>query len=339
MKQTTIKDLAKETNLSISTVSRALHDHPNIAQSTKLKVAKAVKKLNYRPNRQAQNFRHGKSNMLGVIVPDLVTHFFSSALTGMQAEATKHGYNLLICQSGESFQSEVDKVELMTSSQVDGLILSLAMETRHINHLKELSESEVPFVLFDRIVEELNVSKIIVDEIEGAYIATRHLLRNGYERIAHIAGPKGLSVSQRRIKGYSDALREFGQDVKEEYIVHCNFDKDTAYQATSELISLPEPPDAIFAVNDLVAASAMLAMKDSGIHIPQEMGLVGFNNEPIAEFLEPSLSTIEQPSIQIGALAVREVISQIKDPEHYTIQDITLKTRLLERNSSRGKRS
>lgn len=335
MKSTTIRDIAKKLNISVSTVSRALSDHPAIKDTTKEAVIKAAKELNYSPNVVAQNFRRNKTNILGIVVPDIVTHFFSATISGIQNEATARGYNIMICQSNENFETEVQNINTLVSSQIDGLLISLSKETTNFEHVKALHEKEMPIVFFDRIYDGIDVSKVTVDDYEGAYKATEHLIAMGYKNIAHISGPRELSISQNRLRGYIDALGDNFRAVRDDMIQHSSLSREDIRKKTHLLLDLPNPPDAILAIHDPVAVQVMMVLKEKKIRIPQEFGIVGFNNEPVSEVIEPSLTTIEQPAYQIGLLAARHLINQIDHPETFNPQKEILKTKLIVRNSSR----
>lgn len=334
MRQVTIRDIAKRLDLSVSTISRALNDHPDIKDETKKAVNAIAKELNYEPNIIARNFRISKTYTLGVIVPDLVTHFFSATISGMQNIASQAGYNIIICQSSESYATEKKNIETLVSSRVDGLLISLSKETKDYAHIKSVYGKGIPVVLFDRVSDEIETSKITVDDHDGAFKATEHLIQNGYKRIAHISGPEKLSISKKRLEGYKDALIAHDFEVNDLYILHSDLSSETVKELTKKLLALPERPDAIFAINDLTATDIMTVLKKEGIKLPDEMGLVGFNNEPVSALIEPALTTIEQPAYQIGQLAVKQLITQIDKPDEYIPQTIILKTKMITRDSS-----
>ena len=334
----TIRDIAKRLNVSVSTVSRALSNHPAINKDTKRLVVEMAKELNYQPNSVAQNFRMSKTFNLGIIVPDLVTHFFSATISGMQSVATRAGYNVMICQSNESFETEVKNVNTLVSSRVDGIMMSLSKETTTYDHIQAIHERGMPIVLFDRICEDIDISKVTVDDHDGAYNATDHLLKSGYQRIAHISGPEKLSISKRRMQGYIDALAANNIAIREDYIVNSTLEKEDIKTKALELLDLPKPPDAIFAINDPTAVQVMLLLKEKKIKMPEEMGIIGFNNEPVSGLIEPSLSTVEQPAYQIGMLAAKQLIDQIDHPDDFIPQKTELKTRLVIRDSSKKKK-
>jgi DNA-binding LacI/PurR family transcriptional regulator len=333
--QVTLRDIAKNLNISISTVSRALRNAPEISKKTRNIVTGMAKKLNYQPNQVAQSLRTKKTNTLGIIVPDIVTHFFSANISGIQEMTAKEGYNIIICQSNECYETEVKYINTLVASRVDGLLISLSRETTASKHLKTLENKNIPFVLFDRVSEEINTSKITVDDHDGAFKATEHLIEMGCKRIAHLSGPEKLSISKSRVQGYLDALNKNGIQPAAELLRHSSLSEEDIIAQVNTLLDLPQLPDAIFAINDPVAIKAMLMIKERGLKIPEDIALVGFTNEPVSALIEPSLSTVAQPAYQIGQIAARQVLEQINEPDNFTPQSIVLQTELIVRNSSR----
>ena len=332
--QNTIRDIALQLNISISTVSRALRGLPEVNPETRKAVLQMAKKLNYEPNHIAQSLRTNKTNTLGVIVPDLASHFFSANISGMQEVASRNGYNIMICLSNESLQTEISNIHTLVSSRVDGLLISLSRETNTYEHLQTLYDRNMPLVFFDRVYEELNTSKITVDDHDGAFKATEHLILQGCRSIAHLSGPQELSISKSRLQGYLDAHQAHNIKVKEELIVHTNLVNEDVIEKTKSLLNLPEPPDAFFAINDPVAIQAMLVMEERGVKIPDEVAVVGFTNEPASALIKPSLTTVAQPAYQIGQIAASHILKQINNPDTFSPQTIELKTELIIRNSS-----
>lgn len=332
--QATIRDIALKLNISISTVSRALRDQPEINIRTKTAVLEMAKKLNYEPNVVAQNLRTNKTNTIGVVVPDLVTHFFSSNISGIQEAASKLGYNVMICQSNESYENEVKNINILAASRVDGLLVSLSQETNTYDHLQKIYDKDIPLVLFDRVWDDLNVSKVIVDDEEGAFQATEHLIFQGRKNIAFISGPKELSISRNRLQGYLRALRAHNMQPREDLICYSNLQKESIVEQTQYLLNLESPPDAIFTINDLAAINAMIYIKSTGRKIPEDIALVGFSNAPVSALVEPSITTVDQPAHEMGKIAARHLLDQIKNPDTFEPKSIILKTKLIIRNSS-----
>lgn len=333
--QVTIRDIASKLKISVSTVSRALRGFPEINEETKKAVEEMAKQLKYEPNMIAKSLRNRKTNTLGIIVPDLVTHFFSSTIGGIQDVASKKGYNVMICQSNESYLTEISNTQTLANSQVDGILMSLSKETNSFHHLQSLIEKDIPVVFFDRICEEIHTSNVIVDDHDGAFKAVEHMIEMGYKRIAHISGPENLFISKNRKQGYIDALVKHKIPVDESLIIHNDMSEKEAIVATNALLNLPNPPDAIFSINDIIAIQAMLVIKDRGLKIPEDVGVVGFTNDPVSRFIEPSLTTVAQPAYEIGKISAKLLLDRLLNPEGFIAQSIVLKTELIIRNSSK----
>jgi len=333
--QITIRDIALKLNISTSTVSRALRGVPEINPKTKQAVLDMAEKLHYEPNVIAQSLRSNKTHVIGVVVPEIAIHFFANVISGIQDKAAEYGYNIMICQSNEHATTEQNNLKTLVGSRVDGLLICLTRETTDFEYLKQLHEQEIPMVFFDRVCEELPVSQVIVDDHDGAFQAVAHLFACGCRRIAHLAGPGNLSISRERLQGYIDALEVFNLPVLDELIVTCPAMKDSAAESTERLLNLPEPPDAIFAVNDPVAIVAAEVMDKKGIVIPDEVALVGFTDEPVGQHMKPALTTVAQPSYEIGQVAMELFLEQINFPENFKPRKKVLKTKLLVRGSSK----
>src|SRR5665648_928963 len=287
----TIHDIARELKISASTVSRALNDNPRISLKTKEKIKAVADSLGYRPNTLASNLRNKKSNTIGIVVPLINRHFFSSVISGVEDVAFNAGYNVVISQSNDLAEKEISIVHSMFSNRVDGLIISISMQTDTFEHLKLFRKKNIPLVFFDRVVPEIETDKIVVDDFAGGFKVTQHLIDQGYQRIGHLAGPQNL-------------------------------------------MSLQNPPDAIFCGNDTTALSVMIYLRDKGIRIPQDLGIVGFSNEPFSKVVSPSISTIAQPGFEMGQKAAELIIRKIENKE-ITYQTIVLHTELIIRDSSR----
>jgi DNA-binding LacI/PurR family transcriptional regulator len=330
--QATIRDIAIKLNISISTVSRALRSAPDINPETKKAVMEMAKKLNYEPNRVAQSLRIKKTNTLGVIVPEIVMHFFSSAISGIQEYAAEHHYSTMFCQSIESFETEKANIHMLVANRVDGLLISLSSETHDYEHLHALIEKKIPVVLFDRVADSLPVSKVIVDDHDGACKAVEYLIQTGCRRIAYLGGPKNLSICTHRMQGYRDALRRAGIESAEELIVYCN-DLHNPVEGVKQL--LHANPDAIFCMNDPLAIKAMEVLKEKGIKIPDQISIVGFTNEPVSQYIEPSLTTVSQPAYEMGRVAAALFLEQLNSNESFLPITKVLPTKLVVRNSTR----
>lgn len=333
----TIHDIARELEISASTVSRALNNNPRISLKTKEKIKAVADRLGYRPNTLASNLRNKKSNTIGIVVPLINRHFFSSVISGVEDIAFKAGYNVVISQSNDLAAKEISIVQSMFSNRVDGLIISIAMQTSNFDHLKLFRKKQIPLVFFDRAVPEIDTDKIVVDDFDGAFRVTQHLIDQDYKRIAHLAGPQNLTTYFDRKNGYIEALRKNNITFDESLINVSTLTSEDGVPAIEKLIALPNPPDAIFCGNDTTALSVMIYLRDKGIRIPEDFGIVGFSNEPFSKVVSPAISTILQPGFAMGQKAAELIISKIENKDR-TYQTITLPTELIIRDSSNRKK-
>lgn len=329
----TIHDIARELNISASTVSRALNDHPRISLKTKEKIKAVADRLGYRPNTLASNLRHKRSNTIGIVVPLINRHFFSSVISGVEDIAFEAGYNVVISQSNDQASKEISIVQSMFSNRVDGLIISIAMQSNTFDHLKLFTKKHIPLVFFDRVVPDIETDKVVVDDFTGGFRVTRHLIEQGYQRIAHLAGNLNLMMYLHRQQGYVQALKESGIAYDESLVIINTLTSEEGVKAVKRLMNLPKPPDAIFCGNDTTALSSMIYLRDKGINIPGQMGIVGFSNEPFSSVVSPSITTIAQPGFEMGQKAARMLIRQIESRER-KYETIVLPTELIIRESS-----
>lgn len=337
--QVTIKDIARELGISPSTVSRALKDHPDISPATKKAVNALAEKLNYQPNIVALNLRQSKTNTIGVIIPEIVHFFFSTVISGIEDVAYSAGYNVILAQSNESLQREKTDIKALFNSRVDGMLMSISRETTDFDHIESILAKGMPIIFFDRVYDNPQLSKVLVDDFEGAREATLHLIEQGYKRIAHLEGPPNLAISTQRLEGYVAALKQHKIPVNKELIVACPKGSIEEGKSTTEkLLRLKTPPDAIFASNDPAAMGSMQAIKEKGLKIPKDVAVVGFSNWLFSSMMEPPLSTVDQPGFEMGQEAARLLIRHIemkgKDDVEITPETKVLKTRLIIRASS-----
>jgi LacI family transcriptional regulator len=331
----TIKDIARKLNLSPSTISRALRDHPNISADTKEKVLAFADKFKYQPNLIAQSLQNQKTNTIGVVVPEIKHDFFSSVISGIEDVAYEAGYTIMVCQNNESYDREVLNLKSLISHRVAGILISISQETKKTDHLKAAMHHGIPLVLFDRIAEDLDTSKVMVDDLEGAYNAVEYLIRAGYRRIAHLAGPRHISISLDRLKGYQQALKKNRIPVKNELIIHGGFQEQDGQKGVEKLLALNKPPEALFAVNDPVAVGALIFLKHKGLRIPEDMALIGFSNNQVSALIEPPLTTVDQPASEIGKTAATLLLEQIRSTtKSFQPQVKLLKTKLIVRKST-----
>lgn len=281
-------------------MSRALNNHPRISESTKKNVLALAEKLHYRPNRLASSLRLGKTNIIGVIIPSAEINFFGSVVHGIENLANTNGYNILLYQSNESEQYEQKAIETFTDVRVDGILASIAKNTHDFSHYLNLKSKGIPLVFFDRSKDMLNIPAVLVDDYKGGYLATEHLLRQGYRRIAHISGQQHLKVFKDRLNGYIAALQDAGITPDESLIYTGNVSIQSGKDAMDYYLGLPQPPDGIFAVEDFTALGVIKAAKEKQINIPEQLGVIGFANESFGEHISPSLSSIDQQTVQMG---------------------------------------
>jgi DNA-binding LacI/PurR family transcriptional regulator len=310
--RTTITDIARELNISPATVSRSLNNHPAISTKTREAVIELARQLNYQPNLLALNLLRRRTNTIGVIVPEITSYFFSSIISGIQDLLSPLGVNMIIGQSNESYEEEKSIVNTFASIRVDGFLISPSSETKNFDHLQMLTDNNIPLVIFDRDCEGMEVDKVFVDEYKGAFQAVEHLINSGCRRIAHIAGSSTLSTARHRLKAYKDALKLHNIPVNEEYIVESEgFAPEHGIYPTKKLLALPNPPDAIFTINDGVAIGAMYVIKNSGIVIPDQISIIGFDDDPHSSYFKPSLSTVWQPTYEMGMLSARILMKRV----------------------------
>ena len=329
----TIKDIAKELNVSVSTVSRALRGMPEINEETRKRIVKYSEEIDYQPNMVATSLVKRNSHLIGVLVPNM-DYFFATAVKGIDEAAMEAGYTVVISQSNESYGREVANTQRLMNSQVEGLIVSLSRETQNVEHFKRVQRKQSPLVFFDRDFPGLEGSKVLLNNELGAETAVRHLIEQGCRRIAYLGGQANLAISNSREKGYTDALKKAGIEIKSEYIIHGEFEKESAYNNMLDLLQMAEPPDAIFAMGDRMALGAYKAIKEKGLRIPDDIAIVGFNDEPIMSMVSPSISSVAQPAFEMGKMAARLFIEQLNSQEGYKNRLETFVPQLMIRESS-----
>jgi len=335
MGQFTIKDLAKELGISASTVSRALRDHPDISDATKKRVVEAAEKFHYQPNQLAQALQKKSSNTIGVIVPEIRHHFFSNVISGIEEIAYEHGYTIMVCQSNETLAREIINTQALIANRVAGLLIAISSETTRYDHLRSVLHQGVPIVQFDRVVEELPTSKVIVDDYKASYKAVSHLIESGYQRIGHLAGQEGIALNQHRYEGYRDALRDNGLELEEKFHLHGGYCEEDGRRGAERYLAMDELPEAILAINDPVAVGVFTKFKEVGVRIPDDVALVGFSDTPAAALIEPALTTTFQPAFKMGKTAVSLLLKQFEAEGEFVPETVILNTRLLVRGSSR----
>ena len=311
----TIKDIARKFKCSPSTVSRALNNHPLINEETRKNIQEYAHKMGYQRNTLSLGLRHSKSGTVGVIIPN-ISHFHETAMVdGIQTALQSRGYMLNICVTNESYTLEKEYVEKLLANRVEGIFLSVSQETYytgHYEHLESILQRHIPLIFIDREYDGVEATSITVDDYLGVFTATEHLIlsartpsERGCRRIAHLKGPNGLTVSERRCKGYKDCLEKYNIPFDNNLIANTNFKAESAVVPTRRLMSLPNPPDAIFGVNDYVSIAAMQVILEMGFSIPEQVSVIGFDNSPFAAYFNPTLSTVNRSSKLIGEEAAR----------------------------------
>lgn len=334
VKKVTIKDIAKELNTNYSTVSRALNNHPRISEETKTAVKLKAKQMGYKPNLVAQQLKSGSSRNIGLIVPRINRVFFSNVIDGIETVARKNGYNVLICQSYENAEEEYRNVQTLLSNNIAGLIISLTRETYSLEAINNVLQQEIPLVLFDRTLDNSVANKVINDNYYGAYQLTSHLLQKGYKRIVHFSGPLHITSYKERLQGYKDALEDQKVTFTEELVIENVLTKERGMQSIKLLFDKGIFFDAVFAASDFSALGALLYLKDIGKHIPEDIAISGFANEPFTELL--GMTSVEQFSKNIGEKSAELLLKQIetKATEQETIK---IKPELIIRKSTNKK--
>lgn len=336
-KQVTLLELAKRLGLSPSTVSRALNDRHRISEETRKRVKALAEELEYQPNPSAKSLRESRTYSLGVLVPEIANSFFATAISGIEETAVSSGYNIMICQSHESYEREKNVANALLSSRVDGLLVCPSRETQDFKHFSTFLRKDIPVVFFDRISMGFQGSKVVVNDYEGAMMAVEHLIKTGCKRIAHLAGPAPLSNSTERLNGYLAALDKYEIPDDESIIKICELNHTSAVLYTEELLAMENRPDAIFAFNDFVAYDAIRVIRKKGLRIPEDISVIGFSDQPMNELIDPPLSSVSQPAFDIGRVAVELMFEQLnsEEDEEVPFQKVILETRLVLRDSTR----
>ncbi|WP_343746397.1 LacI family DNA-binding transcriptional regulator [Chitinophaga sp.] len=329
----TIKDIARALNISVSTVSRALRDTYDVNAETRQLVLDKAAELHYRPNFNATGLVKNSSHNLAVLLPGITNYYFSTVFTGIQEVAYRHGYNLILHVTNDDAERELNIIRSLSFSSLDGMLVSVSSQADACSHFQEIIDDGVPVVFFDRVAEHVSTSKVMQDDYNGAFEATEHLIAKGYRRIAHIAGPQGLTFTGNRQRGYLDALRKHKLPVQDSWIIHSGFSQDSGYQDFQQLWQLRSQPDAIFAVNDRKAVGAMLAMKEKNILPGKEVGVIGFTNDPVSAIISPSLSTIAEPAFEIGRVSCQLLLNHIRK-KNFIAEEVVLPGKLIEREST-----
>ena len=337
--QISIIDIAKELGISKSTVSRALSGHPSVKEKTRIAVLERAEKLDYQRNALALSLANKKTLLVGILVPEIMSSFFPSVIKGAEEFFEAEKYKCIICHSNENYEREVENVKLLLSQQVDGIIASHSKETRNFDHFKLVQRRGIPLVMFNRVTDLLDTPKVVVDDYEAAFHAVEHLIKRGRKRIAHLAGPDSLINSKLRLQGYLDALKKHKLPIDNNLVISYDLSLEKVKIYVQHFLTLTPRPDALFCMNDPTAIAAMRVIKQNKLRIPQDIAVVGFSNDLSSELVDPALTTMAQPTFDLGREAARLVLKEINnDGNNEEVKSnhktVVLKTQLLIREST-----
>lgn len=335
MKNITIKQLASKLKLSVSTVSKALHDSHEISAKTKLRVMQTARRLHYIPNPYASSLRGKKSKNIGVVIPEVADSFFSLAINGIESVANEKGYHVLIYLTHERFLNEKKILQEFQCGRVDGVIISVTRETSKSNHIKDLIMEGIPLIFFDRVCEDVQTAKITTDDFESGYFATEHLLKQGCSKVAFLSISKSLSINRKRMEGYRRALQQFGIPVQEKYIVECGNDVKKNYLIIKRMLQ-QNKPDGVLASVEKLTTPLYQACNFMKMQIPGDIKIVCFSNLETASILNPSLTTITQPAFEMGKTAALVLFNALaKSSYNLKKQVVTIPSSLIVRSSTK----
>ena len=333
-KEVTIYDVAKALNISPSTVSRGLKDHPHIKKETKRNIVAKAKEMGYQQNKFASNLRQKHTNTIGVVVPKLNSYFMAAVIAGVEKITSQNGYGLIISQSQESWKKEISCVSTLFNSRVDGLLVSLAFDTRNMDHFNILLKKDIPIVFFDRVADCNGCISIIIDNFKAGYEATSHLIEQGCSRIVYFGGNLLRNVYSERFNGYKKALADNNIKFDQAYVIISEMNGQAGSEIANKVLSMIPRPDGIFSSNDNSAVAAIVELEKAGVNIPNEIAVVGFNNEPISKVIKPNLTTVDYPAREIGEIAATSLINKLKNSQSANFSTIVLKHKLVIRQSS-----
>lgn len=338
MKETTLKEIAETLGISITTVSKALKNYSDVSEKTRKAVLALAEELNYTPNSFAVNLRTKESKTIGLIIPEVVHHFFSNVINGIIAEAEKKGYLVIILQSNESLELEKKQVALLINKRVDGIIMSLSNESNNDFHIKEILRKEIPFVQFDKISKLIPSSKVIINDQKAAMEAVQHLIDKGCKKIAHIRGPDNPQNAIDRFLGYKKALEKNGIQYDPKLVYTCkNVTFEEGIEFAKQIIHEHSDVDGIFVITDLVAVGVLAYFNEKGIQVPNQIAIIGFSNWFMSQVITPKLSTVDQPSYEMGVAAFSLLLEEMichKESKSFSPRTIELETSIIERESS-----
>lgn len=338
-KEITIYDIARQLNLSPATVSRALKDHPAINKHTKKKIGDLAAKLGYRSNTFASNLRQQKTHTIGVILHELRSQFMISALAGIEKVTNEANYDIIIAHSSESAAKEAANASNLFHKRVDGVIASLSFDTENLDHFEPFEKKGIPVIYFDRVFEDTDGAKVIINNRKAGFDATSHLVEQGCKRIAHITANLKRNVYAERLRGYKEALQQHGFKYNEKYVIVDDLSEEGSIHSARKILAMKPMPDGIFITNDFCAAVCIQTLKEAGVRIPEDIAIVGFNNDAVCKIIEPKLSTINYPGQEIGEIVARNLVNHLQGKSNMQMTNtIILRSDLIVRASSLRKK-
>lgn len=330
--QLTIKDIARELNVSTSTVSRALQGHPGISKQTRERIQQYAREHHFKPNQLAVGLRSRSNRIIGIIVPEFTNYFFACVLSGIESAASKAGYRIMVAQSNDDYQREEEITHAFMEARVSGVITSLGKHTTNYQHYKELMDQGIPVVFYDRISTDLPTDRVVVDDYAGAYAAVEHMIKTGCQNIYFYSSPPHLEITKNRRNGYLDAMHRHGFKVTQDMMPLCDNRQD-AIKLTQEILKQDPKPDGFFAVNDMTAAGILYACKHVGLKVPEEVSICGFSGDAISETTDPLLTTVEQNGQEVGQCAFQLLQHRLNGEEHAS--KMIVRTKLLLRGTTK----
>ncbi len=333
----TIKDIARELKISTSTVSRALADKWDVNPDTRKAVMELAEKWNYRPNPISLSLKQQQSMLIGVVIPEFINSFFPEVIMGIESVLRPQGYQIVISQSNESYENELSNLKMLESKMVDAFLISVTKETKNVDYFNHLIDSRIPVVFFNRICPDLQAPVVVIDDYKWAFLAVEHLIKEGRRRIVHLSGQQNLQLSKDRKQGYIDALKKHGIPVDESLIIPAGVMMEMGIMGAYKILEMNILPDAIFAINDPIAIGAMKTLQKQGVRVPEDIAVVGFTESKMALIVEPNLTTIEQPTFEMGKAAAELLLEQIRNQDEEKkspFKRIVLDARLNVRESS-----
>ncbi|HTF17263.1 MAG TPA: LacI family DNA-binding transcriptional regulator [Chryseolinea sp.] len=337
-KEVTIYDIAEKLDISPATVSRGLKDHPAIKKETKKRIKEMALKMGYQNNTFASSLRSRRTNTIGIIIPRINSAFMSIVIAGVEQVVNTKGYNLIISQSQEEYEKEIASATTMFNSRVDGLLVSLASDTERIQHFESLLRKKIPIIFFDRVFDHPDCTSIVIDNAKAGYDAVSHLLDQGCRRIVYIGGDVKRNVYADRLKGYTQALAERGIPFVDKYVITARLSEQVGMETAQMILQMRPRPDGVFAANDSTAVACMQTLRDAGVRVPEDIAIVGFNNDAISWIVRPKLTTVNYPGYEMGQIAATTLINAINKSPSSNLTTLVLKHELIVRDSSNRKK-